>query len=101
MLLLSFHVASVGLNLTMANHVFFCDLWWNPALEEQAVARAWRYGQTREVVVYRLLVADSVETRVAELQAEKRRMASAVLPDGGVATELAGPVSFELLEALF
>lgn len=56
-LLVSLKAASLGLNLTAANYVVLMDLWWNPAVEEQAIDRAHRIGQTRTVRVMRLTIA--------------------------------------------
>ena len=85
--------------------MIFCDLWWNPSLEEQAVARAWRYGQTKEVQVYRLLARDTIETRVATMQAEKRGLIASVLPDGGFVAQRqlnsGRNISLHALQALF
>lgn len=56
-----------GLNLTECNNVILFDLWWNPAVEEQAFARAHRMGQTRTVNVYKLVTKDTVERRIMEV----------------------------------
>jgi len=84
--LLSLGAGGVGLNLTAADHVFLLDPWWNPAVEEQAADRAHRIGQTRPVVIHRLVAADTVEERVLELQRSKRGLVDAAL--GGAAPEL-------------
>ncbi len=60
MLLVSLKAASLGLNLTAANHVVLMDLWWNPSVEEQAIDRAHRIGQARTVLVLRLTVAGAL-----------------------------------------
>lgn len=57
-ILISFKAGSTGLNLTAANHVILVDLWWNPALEEQAFDRAHRLGQTRDVEIYKLAIEE-------------------------------------------
>lgn len=57
MLLVSLKAAGLGLNLTAANYVVLMDLWWNPSVEEQAIDRAHRIGQTRTVRVLRLTIA--------------------------------------------
>jgi len=67
------------LNLTAAEYVFLLDPWWNPAVEAQAIDRAHRIGQTRQVFAYRLIAKDTVEERVLELQQTKRRLAEAIL----------------------
>jgi SNF2 family DNA or RNA helicase len=76
-LLISLQAGGTGLNLTAADHVFLLDPWWNPAVEEQAADRAHRIGQTRPVLVHRLVAADTVEERVLALQASKRNLAEA------------------------
>ena len=73
-LLATLGVCSVGLNLVAASQVVLCDSWWAPAVEDQAVDRVHRLGQTRACTVWRLVVADSVEERTLAVQAEKRQM---------------------------
>ena len=80
--LVSLKAGGVGLNLTAADTVIHVDPWWNPAVEQQASARAHRIGQTRPVTVYRLVVAGSIEERLLALQARKAALAEAVLGDG-------------------
>jgi SNF2 family DNA or RNA helicase len=71
--------------------VIHCDPWWNPAVEEQATARAHRIGQTRAVTVYRLVARGTVEDRVDALKDRKRTLADAVIGhDPREATALAG-----------
>ncbi|KAG8906365.1 hypothetical protein FRB99_007049 [Tulasnella sp. 403] len=77
--LISFKAGSTGLNLTAANHVILMDLWWNPALEDQAYDRAHRLGQTKTVYIYKLIVPDTVEQRIQELQDKKRELATNAL----------------------
>ncbi|WP_435854633.1 DEAD/DEAH box helicase [Streptomyces longwoodensis] len=87
--LLSLKAAGTGLNLTRAEHVVHYDRWWNPAVEAQATDRAYRIGQTRPVQVHRLIAEGTVEDRIADLLARKRRLADAVLGSGESAfTEL-------------
>lgn len=76
--LISLKAGGVGLNLTGADMVVHFDPWWNPAAEAQATDRAHRIGQTRAVTSIKLVVADSVEERVLELQAEKRALIASV-----------------------
>jgi len=78
-LLVSIRAGGVGLNLTAANHVFHYDRWWNPAVEDQARDRAWRIGQTRTVICHRLICPGTVDERVEEVVAGKRRIADLVL----------------------
>ena len=73
-LLASLAVCSVGLNLVAADTVILADSWWAPAIEDQAVDRVHRLGQTRPCTVWRLIMEDSIEERVLEIQAEKRKL---------------------------
>jgi len=77
--LISLKAGGLGLNLTAAEHVFLLDPWWNPAVEAQAIDRAHRIGQTRPVFAFRLIARDTVEEKVLELQATKRRLADAIV----------------------
>ncbi|MPY91619.1 MAG: ATP-dependent helicase [Acidimicrobiia bacterium] len=79
-LVLSLKAGGTGLNLTAASHVVLYDRWWNPAVEDQARDRAWRIGQTRTVVAHRLVCPGTVDERVEEVVAGKRRIADLVLP---------------------
>ena len=78
-ILISFKAGSTGLNLTCCNDVILVDLWWNPALEDQAFDRAHRLGQTRPVNIHKLSVPDTVEQRILDLQEKKRALAKAAL----------------------
>jgi len=78
-LLASLKAGGTGLNLTAADTVIHLDPWWNPAVEEQATARAHRIGQTRTVFVYRLIAEGSIEERMRELQARKAALAAGML----------------------
>ena len=78
-LLISLKAGGVGLNLTAADTVIHMDPWWNPAVEQQATDRAHRLGQTRQVMVYKLVVAGSIEERILALQARKAALADGVL----------------------
>lgn len=71
---LSLKVGGVGLNLTGADKVIVVDPWWNPAVEEQAVARAHRMGQTRSVHSLKMIASGTVEERVLALQQEKQQL---------------------------
>ncbi len=77
--LISLKAGGVGLNLTAAGYVFILDPWWNPAVESQAIDRAHRIGQTRQVVAYRLVARGTVEDRILDLQARKRELAEAIV----------------------
>jgi SWI/SNF-related matrix-associated actin-dependent regulator of chromatin subfamily A3 len=73
-LLASLSVCSVGLNLVAADTVILADSWWAPAIEDQAVDRVHRLGQTRPCTVWRLVMEGSIEERVLEIQGEKRKL---------------------------
>ncbi|MEJ7609086.1 MAG: DEAD/DEAH box helicase [Bryobacteraceae bacterium] len=79
--LISLKAGGLGLNLTEAEYVFLLDPWWNPAVEAQAIDRAHRIGQTRQVFAYRLIARDTVEEKVLELQNSKRDLAEAILTE--------------------
>ena len=84
--LISLKAGGVGLNLTAADTVIHIDPWWNPAVEEQATARAHRIGQASTVFVYKLVVEGSIEERILELQSRKAALAEGVLgSDDGAA----------------
>ncbi|CAI5954265.1 unnamed protein product [Closterium sp. NIES-65] len=82
-LLVSLKAGGVGLNLTAASHAFVMDPWWNPSVEEQAVMRVHRIGQTRPVTVTRFIVRDSVEERMQKVQLRKDQMVQGALMDDG------------------
>ncbi|MFN0119687.1 MAG: SNF2-related protein [Blastocatellia bacterium] len=77
--LISLKAGGLGLNLTAADYVFLLDPWWNPAVEAQAIDRAHRIGQTKQVFAYRLIARDTVEEKVLELQKTKRDLADAII----------------------
>ena len=77
--LISLKAGGVGLNLTGADTVILVDLWWNPAVESQAIGRAHRMGQDQAVEVYRLVTRGTIEEKIQELQEEKKNLVSEVL----------------------
>ena len=77
--LISLKAGGVGLNLTGADIVILVDLWWNPAVEAQAIGRAHRMGQERKVEVYRLITRGTIEEKIQELQEQKKHLVSQVL----------------------
>jgi superfamily II DNA or RNA helicase len=87
-LVLSLKAGGTGLNLTAARHVVLYDRWWNPAVEDQARDRAWRIGQTRTVIAHRLVCPGTVDERVEEVVAGKRRIADMVLPKSSSLADL-------------
>jgi superfamily II DNA or RNA helicase len=80
--LISLKAGGFGLNLTEADYCILLDPWWNPATENQAVDRTHRIGQTRPVIVYRLVAKDTIEEKVMALSRRKAELFTSVL-DGG------------------
>jgi len=78
-LLMSIVTGAVGLNLTAANRVHIVEPQWNPSVEEQAIARALRMGQTRQVIIFRYLMKDTVEQNIINLQMMKKNLAKFTL----------------------
>lgn len=85
-LLMSLKAGGVGINLTAASNAFLLDPWWNPAVEEQAVMRIHRIGQTRPVSIRRFIMKGTVEERMEAVQARKQKMISGALTDQEVRT---------------
>ncbi|KAA8550241.1 hypothetical protein F0562_001925 [Nyssa sinensis] len=85
-LLMSLKAGGVGINLTAASNAFVLDPWWNPAVEEQAVMRIHRIGQTKSVMIKRFIVKGTVEERMEAVQARKQRLISGALTDQEVRT---------------
>ncbi len=81
-LIVSLKAGGTGLNLTAANHVIHYDLWWNPAVEAQATDRAYRIGQTRNVMVHRLLATGTFEERIDEMIKSKKELADLTVGSG-------------------
>jgi len=79
--LVSLKAGGVGLNLTAADTVIHFDPWWNPAVENQATDRAHRLGQTKNVFVYKLIVAGSIEEKILALQEKKAELAAGILSE--------------------
>ena len=77
--ILSLKAGGTGLNLTAASHVVHFDRWWNPAVENQATDRAFRIGQRRNVLVHKFMTTGTVEERIDEMIAEKRKLADDIL----------------------
>ena len=67
------------MNLTEADYVFLLDPWWNPAVEQQAVDRTHRIGQTKNVFIYKFITKDSVEEKILALQNRKRSVAESLI----------------------
>jgi hypothetical protein len=79
--LISLKAGGVGLNLTAADYVYIVDPWWNPAVEQQAIDRTHRIGQTRNIFAYRMICKDTVEDKIIQLQEKKRLLAKDLISD--------------------
>jgi len=80
--LLSLKAAGTGLNLTAASHVIHYDLWWNPAVENQATDRAYRIGQQKNVMVHRMICKNTFEERIDEMIQKKKHLAEMTVATG-------------------
>jgi SNF2 family DNA or RNA helicase len=78
---LSLKAGGTGLNLTAASHVVLLDPWWNPAVEAQAIDRSHRIGQTKTVVAFRLIMRETIEDRILELQEQKREIFRSIVEE--------------------
>jgi non-specific serine/threonine protein kinase len=94
---LSLKAGGAGLNLTAASHVVHFDRWWNPAVENQATDRAFRIGQTKNVLVHKLLCRGTVEEKIDQLIEGKRQLAQDLL-EGGAETLLTEMPDDEILK---
>jgi non-specific serine/threonine protein kinase len=79
--LISLKAGGVGLNLTAADYVYIVDPWWNPAVEQQAIDRTHRIGQTKNIFAYRMICTDTVEDKILKLQDRKRALARDLITD--------------------
>lgn len=79
--LISLKAGGVGLNLTAADYVYIVDPWWNPAVEQQAIDRTHRIGQTKNIFAYRMICTDTVEDKILKLQEKKRALAKDLITD--------------------
>ena len=86
--LISLKAGGFGLTLTEADYVFLLDPWWNPAAESQAIDRTHRIGQTRNVMVYRLVAENTIEEKVLALQAKKAELFTALMDNGSAFNEV-------------
>lgn len=98
-MVLSLKAGGTGLNLTAANIVVHVDRWWNPAVENQATDRAYRIGQDRDVKVYKLITAGTLEEKIHHIITGKSILANTMVTQGeGWITELSDQQLSELLE---
>lgn len=79
--LISLKAGGIGLNLTAADYVYIVDPWWNPAVEQQAIDRTHRIGQTKNIFAYRLICKDTIEEKMMLLQERKRQLAKELIAD--------------------
>jgi non-specific serine/threonine protein kinase len=79
--LISLKAGGVGLNLTAADYVYIVDPWWNPAVEQQAIDRTHRIGQTKNIFAYRMICKDSIEDKILQLQEKKKTLAKELITD--------------------
>lgn len=79
--LISLKAGGVGLNLTAADYVYIVDPWWNPAVEQQAIDRTHRIGQTKNIFAYRMICKDTIEDKILSLQDKKRLLAKDLITD--------------------
>lgn len=82
-IVLSVKAAGTGLNLTKANHVIHFDRWWNPAVENQATDRAFRIGQTKDVMVHKFVSKGTIEEKIDAIINSKKELAENVIGSGG------------------
>ncbi|MBI5482313.1 MAG: SWF/SNF helicase family protein, partial [Deltaproteobacteria bacterium] len=94
---LSLKAGGQGLNLTAASHVIHFDRWWNPAVENQATDRAFRIGQTKNVLVHKFVCRGTVEDKIDELIESKRQLSRDLL-EGGAELLLTEMKNDELLK---
>ncbi len=96
-LVISIRAGGRGLNLPAANHVFHFDRWWNPAVEQQATDRAYRFGQRKDVFVHSLICTATLEERIDELLDSKRELAEKVV--AGRADDWLGELDLDTIRA--
>ncbi len=86
--LISIKAGGVGLNLIEANYVFIIDPWWNPFVEKQAIDRAHRIGQYRNVNIYKFISQNSIEEKILNLQQSKHEMSKNLIDDSHKSVKL-------------
>lgn len=79
--LISLKAGGVGLNLTAADYVYLIDPWWNPAVEDQAIDRTHRIGQTNKVFAYKMICKDTVEEKILQLQLKKKSLSKELISE--------------------
>lgn len=79
--LISLKAGGMGLNLTAADYVYIVDPWWNPAVEQQAIDRTHRIGQTKSIFAYRMICKDTVEDKIMNLKEKKNSLVKDIISD--------------------
>ena len=96
-MILSLKAGGLGLNLTSASNVIHYDLWWNPAVEDQATDRTYRIGQDKNVMVHRFITLSTFEEKIDKIIKDKRELADAAVFTGEkVITELSDDEIYEI-----
>ena len=79
--LISLKAGGVGLNLTAAEYVYLVDPWWNPSVENQAIDRTHRIGQTQKVFAYKMICKDTIEEKILQLQHKKKALSDDLISE--------------------
>jgi len=96
-MILSLKAGGTGLNLTSATNVIHYDLWWNPAVEDQATDRTYRIGQNKNVMVHRLITLGTFEEKIDEMLKSKKELANLAVYEGEkIITELSDNEIYEI-----
>ncbi len=82
--LISIKAGGVGLNITSANYVLIIDPWWNPFVEQQAIDRTHRIGQTKNVFIYKFITKNTIEEKIVNLQKRKMAMSDALINESNI-----------------
>ena len=96
-MILSLKAGGLGLNLTSASNVIHYDLWWNPAVEDQATDRTYRIGQDKNVMIHRFITLSTFEEKIDKIIKDKRELANAAVFEGErTITELSDDEIYEI-----
>ncbi len=95
--LISLTAGGTGLNLTAADYVYIVDPWWNPAVEQQAIDRTHRIGQTKNIFAYKMICKDTVEEKILKLQERKKKLAGDIVGDENAFVKKLGKEDIEFL----
>jgi SNF2 family DNA or RNA helicase len=97
--LISLKAGGTGLNLTAADYVYLLDPWWNPAVENQAIDRAYRIGQDKKVIAYRMISKGTIEEKIMNIQSRKKKISSDIIQtDDGIFKDLSQDDIMELFK---